>query len=145
LADALRRFDSVSRQPDYSMISELWGFRTVHVVLRELLVPPVDRSRNQLLQATDLLGQDLDGLSVGGGWKTYLKLGTLKSIAQKQTHEIGSDEIAELQSAVRLFEQVGGNSEYRMISELPGFRYTLFALRNYSTDVASAGGPKTGA
>jgi hypothetical protein len=138
LAGILETFDTASQVSNYKIITSMWGFRAAHVVLRELMKPPMQRSRTQLNQAVELLERNLTELSGGSDWKKYLRLEKLASVARMQQSELTADRIGELKAIEIKFIEVNQKSQFRPISELPGFQYTLSVLRNYTAGLANA-------
>ena len=138
LGNILKKFDTIVRNPEYEMISSLWGFRAVHVALAEFLVPQVQRNRNQLVLAVDVLNRELDQFSVGSGWKEHLSLDQLRAIADTKATELKSSDIQDLKSILKTFDDVRAYPDYRTISELPGFKQTQYSLRVYMADANEA-------
>ena len=135
LTGILQKFDTVQRNPAYQMISGLWGFRAVQVALAEFLVPPFQRSQHQLAFAIDVLSDELGDFSVGASWKQHLKLDALKKIAEKEAPELNSNDIRVLHSIQKTFDDVSKDTDYQTISELSGFKRTLYALGEHTADV----------
>ncbi len=131
LADVLKKFDSVKQNPDYRQISQLWGFQTTHVVLRELLVPPIQRLRKQLTLSVDFLEQELQQFETSSSWAKHLKLDDAKRIAAVRTEDISAADRKQLQSIVSNFDSVAAKPSYRMISDLLGFRLAQHGARSY--------------
>lgn len=131
LADVLKNFGSVQQNPDYRQISQLWGFQTTHVVLRELLVPPYQRLRKQLALSVEFLEQELQQFETSSSWAKHLKLDDAKRIAATRTEEVSAADRRQLQSIVSIFDSVAAKPSYRMISDLLSYRLAQHGARSY--------------
>jgi hypothetical protein len=131
MAEFLKRSDTVKQNPEFRQISQLWGFQTTHVVLRELLVPPIQRLRKQLALSVELLEQDLEQFETSSRWAGHLKLNDVKRIAAVRADGISPADRKQLQAIVSVFDSVAAEPSYRMISDLLGFRLTQYGARSY--------------
>lgn len=131
LADTLLRYDSVHQNAEYRAISRLWGFQTTRVVLRELLIPPIQRVQKQLALSVELLDQELRQFETGATWTKHLKLDEAKRIATIRPSELSAKDKGQLQMMISAFDAVSAEPRYRMISDLLGFRLTQHVTRSY--------------
>ena len=131
LADTLERYDSAAKKPEYRIIANYWGFQSVRVGLRELLVPPIQRLRKQLGLVAELFEQELQQFETGTTWKTYLKVDDLKRIAAIPTADLSVEDRRRLELSAKAFDGVVAEPRYRMISDLLGFRLSLHVTRSY--------------
>lgn len=114
-------FDEVSQKPEYGLISRLWGFRTVHVVLREYALPPDVRIGRQLAAAAQVLTAALNDVGTGGSWIAHLRLAELSDILAAK--EMDSAERAQrLQEIRQGFDDVSRKPQFAVVADLPGFR-----------------------
>ncbi|NQV27767.1 MAG: hypothetical protein HQ518_25745 [Rhodopirellula sp.] len=131
LADILQTYERVQQNPDYRQISQIWGFQTTHVVLRELLIPPVQRLRRQLAISAELLEQELQQFETNAQWAKHLRLADAKRIAEIRTEDISPADLKQLDGIVSILDSVATKPSYRMISDLLGFHLTQYASRSY--------------
>lgn len=131
LSEILTTYERVQQNPEYRQISQLWGFQTVHLVLRELLVPPIQRLRKQLTLSVELLEDELQQFETSSRWKSHLKLDDVKRIASVRPEDISAADRNRLQSIISVFDTVAAEPSYRMISDLLGFRLTQYGARSY--------------
>ena len=136
LTEILQTYDSVQKNAEYQQISQLWGFATTRAALREFLIPPGQRLRNQLSLSVELLGEELQQFGTGATWSKFLKLADAKRIAAIRPTDVSADDRKQLQSIVSVFDSTTADPRYRMISELLGFRMTLHLTRSYLTQVS---------
>lgn len=139
LAGILDRYDSAAQNSEYRVITNLWGFQSARVALRELLVPPIHRLRKQLSLSVELLEQELQQFETGSTWTTHLKLGELKRVAAIPAGELSVGGRRQLESSAKAFDGVAAQTRYRMISDLLGFRLTLHVTRSYLSQLKSPG------
>jgi len=125
------KYDSVQQNDEYRKINQLWGFQTTHLVLREMLIPPVERLRKQLPLSTSLLKQDLQEIETGSGWVRHLKLADAERLGAVPSRDVSATERKQLQDMVAVFDSVAAEPSYRTISELPGFQWTHYVVRSY--------------
>jgi hypothetical protein len=135
LAAILKSFDQTAENPTYEQISGMWGFRTIQVTLRELLIPPVQRLHRQLGIAADVLTEELQQFQTGSSWVTHLNLAEMKRLATIRSEEFSDADRLELQNLIVTFDRVVVDSNYRMISDLASFRMALHVMRAYQTQL----------
>lgn len=131
LSEILATYERVQQNPEYRQINQLWGFQTVHLVLRELLVPPIQRLRKQLVLSVELLEEDLQQFETSSRWRSHLKLDDARRIAAVRAEDISAADRKGLQSIISVFDSVAAEPSYRMISDLLGFRLTQYGARSY--------------
>tara|TARA_R110002072_G_C7978294_1_gene535830 strand:+ start:6084 stop:6950 length:867 start_codon:yes stop_codon:yes gene_type:complete len=102
--------------------------------------------RGLLLFAVDRLDEQLDGLSTGNGWKSFLKTDELRqavppptlaplppesgAVAPSDVEPLMPEPVQlRLAGILKTYERVQQNSEYRQISRLWGFQTTHLVLR----------------
>ena len=141
LREILLKFDSVEQDPEFRTISRLWGFQTTRAVLRELQIPPVQRQRKQLTLAIELLEQELQQFETGATWKSFLKLADLNRLAEKLPDNLSRTDRQQFHTAVSAFDSVSTNPQYRMISDLLGFRQTLYLSRSLQSQLEAPAPP----
>ena len=131
LAGILKTYERVQQNSEYRQISQLWGFQTTHLVLRELLVPPTQRLQKQFTLSVELLEEELQQFETGSRWKSHLKLDDARRIASVRAEDISAADRKELQTIISVFDSVAAEPSYRMISDLLGFRLTQYGARSY--------------
>ncbi len=131
LTEILNTYEKVQQNPEYHQISQLWGFRTTHLVLGELLVPPIQRLRKQFALSVDLLEEELQQFETGSRWTSHLKLDDARRIAAIRAEDISAADRKGLQTMISVFDSVAAEPSYRMISDLRGFRMTHYGIRSY--------------
>ncbi len=145
LTGILRRFDQTAANAEYGQISGMWGFQTIQVTLRELLVPPVERLHKQLKLSAEFLESDLQQIETGASWIAHLKTADLKRLATVRPQDFSSTDRQQLEDVISTFDRVAGDPSYRMISDLPGFRMASHVMRAYLDQLtpraARAGAP----
>jgi hypothetical protein len=144
LADILKTYEKVQQNSEYRQISKLWGFQTTRLVLRELLVPPIQRLRRQLSLSSEFLEQELEQFETSSSWAKHLKLDEAKRIAAVRTEEISATDLKSLQAIVSVFDSVAAEPSYRMISDLLGFRLAQYGARSYLAQLKVPAPPAPG-
>lgn len=135
LAVILKSFERVQQNDDYRQISQLWGFQTTYVALRELLVPPVERLRKQLVLSIELLDEELQQFETHAQWASHLKLDAARRVASIEPGAMSPADRQQIQTVVSIFDTVAAESSYRMISDLLGFRLTQSGARAYAAQL----------
>lgn len=111
----------------------------------ELSALPGSELRAMLLYAVDRLDEELDGLSTGSGWKSYLQTGELRQLVPSPNVAppppgtsatvppaepiLGVEVRNQLASIHEKFGRTADNNDFRSISRLWGFRATHSILR----------------
>lgn len=144
LTGILRRFDQTAANAEYRQISGMWGFQTIQVTLRELLVPPVERLHKQLKLSAEFLEADLQQIETGASWVSHLKTAELKRLATVRPQDFSPADRRQLEDVIITFDRVTADPAYRMISDLPGFRMASHVMRAYLAQLDPTG-PRTGA
>jgi hypothetical protein len=144
LTGILRRFDQNAANAEYRQISGMWGFQTIQVTLRELLVPPVERLHKQLKLSAEFLEADLQQIETGASWVSHLKTAELKRLATVRPQDFSPADRRQLEELIITFDRVAADPAYRMISDLPGFRMASHVMRAY-LDQLSPSATRTGA
>lgn len=131
LAEILKSYERVQQNGEYRQISQLWGFQTTHVALRELLIPPVHRLRKQLSLSIELLNEELQQFETHEQWSRHLKLELVKKMSTVPPEDVSAADRKQLQTVISTFDTVAAEPSYRMISDLLGFRLTQSGARAY--------------
>lgn len=142
LAEITALFNSTAEKPEFEMIASLWGFRTVHGVLVELMVPPASRHRRQLEETTEWLSHSLSKLTTGKGWKEHLKLAALEETLSTAGEEGSLSDAAirdSLLAILTTFDRVRDDASFKVIADLPAFQVTHEIMASYCDLLKSAG------
>jgi hypothetical protein len=129
LAGVLSKMDAAVKKSAYSMITEPYGFRLMHAVLREYTLPVFLRQEHLLNAQVQILKLSLDGLKTGEGWKKHFELDFLDSIHENlKLHDPAFAE--HLEKILAKFDAVVGKDQYRVITEQEGFLSVRTSLQS---------------
>ena len=129
-------FEEVAANPDFRPVSELWGFRTLNVGLREFASEPIVRTRKQLSFAAKELSKALLEMTSGDRWVDYLRLPTL--IAMDDVPDDPQQRLADLDKLTAKFDRVKTDETYEMIAKEESFNFANFALRAYAEELRTS-------
>jgi len=141
LAGILQRFDETAANPEYGQISGMWGFQTIQVTLRELLVPPVERLHKQLKLSAEFLEADLQEIETAASWIAHLKIADLKRLATVRPQDFSIADRRQMEEMIATFDRVAADPAYQTISDLPGFRMASHVMRAYLTQLNPTDSP----
>ena len=133
--EVVRAYDAAVGNEEFSMITSLVGFRTVHAAVIEFLTAPDERQRRLLAQSASQLQQSLSLLAIGEQWRGYLQLPPEVMRSESEVPpppEADSTPVVdELQKILSRFNEISGDPRYRFISGLPAFRVAHNDLSAY--------------
>jgi hypothetical protein len=127
LAAILQSYDTLVDSDGYPQIARLSGFREMREALGEMVLPPQERGRRNLVAQWNAFYRDLDRFETGATWQKYLQLPPGlrdERAAEKQT-------LRQLEDLLGRYEKIIGPEEYRAVTELPSFRATRQGLADY--------------
>jgi hypothetical protein len=141
LRDILARYERTVEVQRYRSVSSLSGFRTVHLVLKELVSPPLQRDRRRLAESATGLERELLRLDNGRIWVRHLQLPAEILVSRSGTQQQlpsppGTDpsrepELAHLIDALARFDAISHDPGYRVIAGMPAFQTTHKRLGDY--------------
>jgi hypothetical protein len=130
VAEVVKRMDSAAKNAEYDAIAKPWGFKTLQVGLREYALPLKERLGHLLSANLQKIGESLDGVTTGEGWKKHLQIEELGKLAENA----GANDASQgkrLEKILAKFDAVAQNSQYQVIAELDGFAATRADLQRY--------------
>lgn len=116
--EVLARLDSTSKDTEFKIVSDSWGFKALQRALREASRPLEERNATVLRAQAKLLNDSLATISTGNDWRTHLKIGNIEQLSQQETISRSEN----LEEITRRFDGVVQNPTYQMIVQLPGFQ-----------------------
>jgi hypothetical protein len=141
LTGILGRFDQTAANAEYRQISGMWGFQSIQVTLRELLVPPIERLNRQLNLSAEFLEADLQEIETGAAWIAHLRIADLKRLATIIPQDVSLEDRRQLEDIIGTFDRVAADPGYRVISDLTGFRMTSHVMRAYRLQLSPPPSP----
>jgi hypothetical protein len=130
LVQVRKRMDSASAKAEYADLTKSWAFKTLHAGMNEYSLSPSERAGHLLAVQVQELGESLDNVSTGEGWKKYLQIDALGKLADKAEAD---DALPgkRLEKILAKFDAVKQNPQYQAVAELNGFASTHAGLQRY--------------
>ncbi|MBN2581236.1 MAG: hypothetical protein JXB10_19800 [Pirellulales bacterium] len=129
LADVLAKMDAASQKPAFEVITEPYGFRLMHLVLREYTLPVAVRQGHLLAAQVPILKLSLDGLNTGENWKKHLELDALENVAENLP--ISDPATGQhLEKILAKFDAAAEKPQYQIIARQDGFQAVRTSLQN---------------
>jgi hypothetical protein len=124
-----KQFDAVKRNPDYSSISKLWGFKVAQVALPLYSESELDKQKKLLDGNLTSFVASLNRVKTGAGWKRHFQTDEVKRLAS-QTEKLDESQEDILKEIHKRYQEVEGNEQFKVISTYKGFADTKNSLRD---------------
>ena len=132
LKNALDRYNKLLIDPQYSEVTQLRGFKGLHMSLMEALAAETSSGRKRLARSALALLQSVRELSVDTDWQTYLAIPDEAVLADALLGETAQDpEVEQLKTTLTRFEQVRKENKYPQLLQMPEFQATEENLASY--------------
>jgi len=131
LKELSKKYDEIDKNPDYRMITDMIGFRAVHVALEPLSAEPVEYHRRQLSPSLAELNRSLGQVRTGSGWKKHLQTEELVRLIDKTTSTTDRESLEMMKKILATYDAVSKDPEYEKIATMAGFAMTHQRLDKY--------------
>ena len=129
LKEIANTFDAVEGNADYSIISNLWGFKAADIALPLYSQSAVERNREQLGAVISRFDERLGRVRHGDHWKKHLQTEDVKRLAS-QSEELSKPDKDILKEIHRRIKVVKQDEKYRVVATLNGYSETDNSLRD---------------
>ncbi len=121
---------TAQQKSEYETITNSNPYKVLLMALQEYGQPAVVRTGHHLTAIAKFLGQNLDAVSTGEGWKKYLQLDYLVKVGESGS-ALDKKSIEKLEKALAAFDTVRTTPDYKVVAEVKGFDAAQAALQRF--------------